>query len=256
MGAMMKHGDGTRLYALSLMRDGVDTPTVSAKTKVGQSLLRTWKRRYLDNGEEEKTAVAETVAALQSETALQEIAASEAEEAVAPVAQNSESVAPVLFQFTKEALLSFHPADAIYYAGVGLVCYAVTNTLPVVGWVFAVIWFSLSAIALQGVKTTRGAWVWLHILLLTLLEIGGAAVHLTWSNEALWSNVKALPFDIWENKYRNDLGEIVMLYGGETDRPFYVACGIAVVLFFGGVYAVLVGIQNKKTSFTAPQVGA
>jgi len=56
-----------------------------------------------------------------------------------------------------------------------------------------------------------------------------------------------LPLDIWANKYRNDLGEVVMLYGGsDVDKPFYIAVGVASVLFACAAYACIIALQGKR----------
>ena len=57
----------------------------------------------------------------------------------------------------------------------------------------------------------------------------------------------ALPLDIWVNKYRNDAGEMVLLYGGaDVDKPFYIAAGVAFVMLFCGIYVVAIAIQNSS----------
>jgi hypothetical protein len=147
----------------------------------------------------------------------------------------------------KSVVAKSHPAYLLYFASVGLACNAVANTLQGVGLPVAFIFGGAAFIALYGVATARGAWLWLNVAMMLFVEVVCAAVHLHWSNAALWANVNELPFNIWANKYRNDLGEVVMLYGGsDTDKPFLVACGIAVVLFVCSLFAGLTAYSNRE----------
>ena len=245
MGATMKHGEGTRLFALSLYRQGLDTPAISKKLKVNQNLLRTWKRRYLENGEEEKTAVAESVATLQNEEVLQEVVSSEAKEAVAPVAKRSYKA----FEL-----------EAIFYATSLTACYGFVTALPgVVGYSIAIVYALFCVNSLQMAKNAdipqtaeRGKnRVW-------ALEFVAGFAHYFTVNRALWSNLDALPFEV---KYvpkggmwvlNNGVAENGIWQGGEI--IFALAVIMAGLLSFAAIEAISTRLQlTKETSFTAPQ---
>lgn len=146
----------------------------------------------------------------------------------------------------KSIIANFHPAYLLYFASVGLACSAVAKTLHGVGLPLAFVFGGAAIVALYGVATARGAWLWLNVGMMLFCECVCALVHIQWSNAALWEQVQSLPLDIWPNKYRNDLGEVVMLYGGgDIDKPFLIACGIAVVLFVCSVFAGLTAYSRR-----------
>lgn len=140
----------------------------------------------------------------------------------------------------------FHPADLLYYSCVAISGAGIVGALHMVGYAVAGVLLCVAPIALHGVKTV-GGWAKLpHLLILAVVEIAGFLAHLSWANEALWRDVSRLPFQIWADAYRNNAGELVRLYGGpDTDKPFIVACGVAVVLFFVAVYVFGVAIQGQ-----------
>ncbi len=149
--------------------------------------------------------------------------------------------------FASEFARAFHVADLLYYSCVAIAGAGFVQALQVIGYAVAGIFFAVAVIALHFVKVRNG-WARLpHLLALALVEIGGFIAHLSWANGRLWSNVSALPLDIWLNKYKNDMGEVVMLYGGaDVDKPFYIAAGVAFVMLFCGVYVVAIAIQNSS----------
>lgn len=149
--------------------------------------------------------------------------------------------------FAAEFARAFHVADLLYYSCVAIAGAGFVQALQVIGYAVAGIFFAVAVIALHFVKVRNG-WARLpHLLALALVEIGGFIAHLSWANGRLWSNVSALPLDIWLNKYKNDMGEVVMLYGGaDVDKPFYIAAGVAFVMLFCGVYVVAIAIQNSS----------
>jgi hypothetical protein len=141
----------------------------------------------------------------------------------------------------------FHPADLLYYSCVAISGAGIVGALHVVGYAVAGVLFSVAPIALHGIKTV-GGWARLpHLLILTVVEIAGFLAHLSWVNEALWRDVSKLPFEIWQDAYRNNAGELVRLYGGpDLEKPFFVACSVSTVLFFVAVYVCWVAIQGQK----------
>lgn len=149
--------------------------------------------------------------------------------------------------FAREFARAFHVADLLYYSCVAIAGAGFVQALQVIGYAVAGIFFAVAAIALHFVKVRNG-WARLpHLMALALVEIGGFIAHLSWANGRLWINVSALPLDIWVNKYRNDAGEMVLLYGGaDVDKPFYIAAGVASVMLFCGVYVVAIAIQNSS----------
>ncbi len=141
----------------------------------------------------------------------------------------------------------FHPADLLYYSCVAISGAGIVGALHQVGYAVAAVLFCVAPIALHGIKTVGGWGRLPHLLILSVVEVAGFLAHLSWANEALWRDVSKLPFEIWADAYRNNAGEMVRLYGGpDTDKPFMIACGVAVVLFFVAVYVCWVAIQGQK----------
>lgn len=155
--------------------------------------------------------------------------------------------ASVLSTFAADFVANFHPADLLFYGVVLIGCNGITKALQPVGIFVAVALFGVATISLHGLKTLSG-WARLpHGVLMLVSEFAFFVSDLKWANEALWSNVKGLPLDIWANKYRNDLGEVVMLYGGsDVDKPFYIAVGVASVLAACAAYACIIALQGKR----------
>jgi len=148
--------------------------------------------------------------------------------------------------FAREFARAFHVADLLYYSCVAIAGAGFVQALQSIGYAVAGIFFAVAVIALHFVKVRNG-WARLpHLLALALVEVGGFIAHLSWANGRLWSNVSALPLDIWLNKYKNDMGEVVMLYGGaDVDKPFYIAAGVAFTMLCCGIYVVAIAIQNS-----------
>ena len=149
--------------------------------------------------------------------------------------------------FAREFARAFHVADLLYYSCVAIAGAGFVQALQSIGYAVAGIFFAVAVIALHFVKVRNG-WARLpHLMALALVEIGGFIAHLSWANGRLWSNVSALPLDIWVNKYRNDAGEMVLLYGGaDVDKPFYIAAGVAFTMLCCGIYIVAIAIQNSQ----------
>lgn len=238
-------------YAEILLKRGVPYDEILAEPSlqsVTREQLRLWKSRLKKDATPSAEIATKTAVATQDATAATEMQRGEATaETPAQPLENAPERA-VFVVFVKEALQNFHPADLLYYLGVAICCNAVANTLQGAGVFVAIIIGGVAFIALQGLKTETE---WRRRLKYTLafvgVELTAAISHVAWANEALWKNVRALPLDIWANKYRNDLGEVVMIYGGaDVETPFKIACGIAAVLFLSGVFAFFISISNGK----------
>jgi len=165
---------------------------------------------------------------------------------VPPVPQTTQQ--PEQIGFFRQVAQAFHPADLVYYACVWVACSALVGTLKAVAYPVAGVIAAVAFISLHGVKTSvtigkrRG-----HIAMLLFLEICFATLHYSWANNALWANARQLPFDIWANKYRDSTGELVHLWGGsDLDKPFYVACGIAVVMLVCSIYVFWIATGAAK----------
>lgn len=234
------YGEKQKAYALALLAKGSLTRAeISAETGIKKSTLGAMKC----NAKKAKNKnVATAATPLQRETAT-------AERQVQP-AENAQGAA-VLRVFLKNAVANFHPADLLYYTGVALACAALVATLQGVGYPVAGCIALVAAIALQGVKTSQGVERVVYAAFALLFEAACFLVHIAWANAALWRNVKALPFDIWQTQYFSaDMGKMVDVWQGQTAWPGYCAIGVAVVLFVCSLFAFWIavsgGIQNKK----------
>lgn len=158
-----------------------------------------------------------------------------------PVSKPLQSVS-----FWREWLDTFHPADLLYYLAVALAAAGIVQALHLVGYPVAVLFCSGAFIALHGIKTCRG-WKRLpHFAIMSVIEGGSFTAHTVWANTALWGGVKGLPLDIWENKYRNDMGEIVYLYGGnDVAVPGTIAIGIASFMLAFTLYVCWLAVQKQ-----------
>lgn len=167
-----------------------------------------------------------------------------------PVIQKNAPATSVFADFVAEWRKYFHPIDLLFYLSALVGCAGVLNALKsveVVNTLVAFVLFGIAFVALHGLKTFRGLKRAPHFLAMLFAEVTFFCSDVFWANKALWSNVKDLPLDVWLNKYRNDLGEVVMLYGGsDTDKPFLIACGIATILFGCAAYACAIALQSKK----------
>lgn len=240
MGATMQHGEGTRLFALDLMRKGVGSSAISKKLNVNENTLRAWKSRYLENGDEGKEGAETSVAPLQNEESVAEIVATETKEAIAPVA--------------KQSYKAFE-LEAIFYATSLTACYGFVTALPgVVGYSIAIVYALFCVNSLQMAKNAdipetaeRGKnRVW-------ALEFVAGFAHYFTVNRALWSNLDALPFEV---KYvpkggtwimNNGVMENGVWSGGEI--VFALAVIMAALLSFAAIEAVSTRLQlTKETS--------
>lgn len=225
-------------------RQITDTPSLS---HIPDNLLRTWRKRMNDatqgatpaNPKNEKVATDATQSAT---VATPEI----------PVQRDGETAkTPVKTQvepgFWKRCVANFHPADLVYYTCVAIALHPIVATLHSIGKPVAAIVASVAFVALQGIKSETGWKRATHLALFGFFEVVFFLLHFSWANNALWANVAGLPFDIWPNKYRDGTGAIVHLYGGsDLDKPFYVAIGIAVVMFVSSLYVVAIAVQAAK----------
>lgn len=236
----MKPGIAQRQYAKLLIERGVpyaDIIADSALQGFNRATLRSMRLRH------ERKASATN---LQPETA---IATDTQRDATPATPEQPAENAPKTAQkpgFAREFAKAFHPADLLYYCCVAIAGAGFVQALQAIGYAVAGIFFCVAVLALHFVKVRNGLARLPHLLALALVEIGGFVAHLSWANGRLWSNIQSLPLDIWVNKYRNDLGEVVMLYGGtDVDKPFYIAACVAAVMLFCGVYVVAIAIQNS-----------
>lgn len=148
-------------------------------------------------------------------------------------------------QFFSEFFAAFHPADLVFYGVVGIGCFGVSGTLPGVGIVIAILWFAVAALALHRCKVF--ARVGDFVFLVFIEVVVGSISHVAWANKALWDNVTSLPITVYINRFIDGANQVVLLWQGETEIPFYVACYVAFVLVSFGGYAVAVSVlANRK----------
>jgi len=239
MKASPTYGPAAKNHALTLLSQGWTAEQIRAVdvcSDIPSETLRSWKHRM-----ESKANATKPQHKAASETAVQRDATPATAEQPAENAPKTDKKAGFLREFGR----AFHPADLLYYCCVAIAGAGFVQALQAIGYAVAGIFFCVALLALHFVKVRNG-WARLpHLLALALVEIGGFVAHLSWANGRLWSNIQSLPLDIWVNKYRNDMGEVVMLYGGtDVDKPFYIAAAISGVMLFCGVYVVTIAIQN------------
>lgn len=252
----MKQQTAQGRYAKMLLERGVSYDEIkndSAMAGFNPATLRTIAKRVRDAKETNETRnetrreTSETVNET-AKTALPENALAATENAVSPVSETRNDT-PILFDFLKTAFQNFHPADALYFGSVALACNGIASALHGVGIWVSVFYFAVAFVALQGVKTTTGAWRYLHVAVLLVVEVlvGGAA-HIMWANEALWANVEALPFDIYRAEFWSaDAGKMKIIWAGSQVKWVgYTAIGAAAFLVSAGFYACLIALSNKK----------
>ena len=235
-----KPGAAKRQYAKLLIERGVPYAEILADSALqgfNPATLRSMRLRHERKANATKPQPENVTATQMQHTATPTNAEQPAE---------NEPKQPKKAGFAREFARAFHVADLLYYSCVAIAGAGFVQALQSIGYAVAGIFFAVAVIALHFVKVRNG-WARLpHLLALALVEIGGFIAHLSWANGRLWSNVSALPLDIWLNKYKNDMGEVVMLYGGaDVDKPFYIAAGVASVMLFCGVYVVAIAIQNS-----------
>lgn len=145
---------------------------------------------------------------------------------------------------------TFHPVDLLFYASALVGCNGVSvalKSVEPVNYIVASVLFGVAFIALQELKSGNDWKRIFHVIALAFAEFAFCISDVYWANKALWAGVASLPVDVWVNKYRNDVGELVMLYGGpDVDKPFYIACGVAIILFSCAVYACAIALQQGK----------
>ena len=235
-----KPGAAKRQYAKLLIERGVPYAEILADSALqgfNPATLRSMRLRHERKANATKPQPENVTATQMQHTATPTNAEQPAE---------NEPKQPKKAGFAREFARAFHVADLLYYSCVAIAGAGFVQALQSIGYAVAGIFFAVAVIALHFVKVRNG-WARLpHLLALALVQIGGFIAHLSWANGRLWSNVSALPLDIWLNKYKNDMGEVVMLYGGaDVDKPFYIAAGVASVMLFCGVYVVAIAIQNS-----------
>ncbi len=173
------------------------------------------------------------------------------ENSVAPVAPDVAGVAKgVAETFFGAFTRTFYAADLIYYVGVLIACAGIVQSLPVVGYAVSFVYFAGAVIALVNIKTRRGFLALLpHFLMLAFVEAVGFVGHTIWANNALWSNIKALPLSIYVEKMQNGAKEWIPFYmGADVGMPFKMAVGVAVVMLVSAVYVCTVSVQNSSKS--------
>lgn len=242
----MKKETSDRLqYAKLLLSRGMNIDEVlkdSVFSDLNPSTRRSWKKRLSATLATPKNGKVETLATQNETGATPGISVQHSEETTKTPEKTQ--VEP---GFLANCVSNFHPADLIYYGCLFIACNAITGALHGIGYAVAVIVAAVSFVALQGVKSETGWRRGGHIALLAFFEVVFFALHWWWANNALWSNVAGLPFDIWANKYRDSTGELVHLYGGsDLDKPFLVAVGVAVIMLVCTVYVVWISIQAAK----------
>lgn len=228
------HGEKQREYARMLLEQGVTYAEIlkdSALQGFNPATLRSLKSRM-----DAKKSATKTAQQKQDATQAQQGATG----CNAPKNEEKQPKKPNFFNV-------FHPADLLYYSCVAISGAGIVGALHQVGIAVAAVLFCVAPIALHGIKTVGGWGRLPHLLILAVVEMAGFLAHLSWANEALWRDVSKLPFEIWADAYRNNVGEKVMLYQGpDLEKPFYVACSVSTVLFFVAVYVCWVAIQGQK----------
>ena len=242
---MKKQLEGRLQYARLLMGRGMNIDEVlkdSVFSDLNPSTRRSWKKRLSETVATQKKEKVATLEMQNATDATHETTVQRSEETTKTAAETQ--VEP---RFWKKCVANRHPADLVYYTCVAIALHPVVATLQGVGKPVAGIIASVAFVALQGIKSETGIRRFLHLALFGFFEVVFFLLHFSWANNALWANVAGLPFDIWPNKYRDATGEIVHLYGGsDLDKPFYVAIGIAVVMFVSSLYVVAIAIQAAK----------
>lgn len=246
----MKKAISDRLqFAKLLQSQGVSVDEIlsdSVFADLNPNTRRTWRRRLIETAKPKIETQNETPALPVSKVETPETVNETLRNAPGKPAQRS-----AIAVFVCKTAKNFHPADLLFYAAVSVGCSGVSTALQSVGAVSMIvscILFGVSFIALQGLKTAEG-WIEkvFHGGFMLFVESVFFCSDLYWANKALWANVHNLPLDIWPNKYRDAAGDLVFLYGGsDIDKPFYIACGVAFVLFSAGAYACIIALQGRK----------
>ena len=114
------------------------------------------------------------------------------------------------------------------------------GTLPGIGIVIAALWFAVASLALHRCKTI--ARIGDFVFLVFIEIIVGSLSHIAWANKLIWENVKSLPIEVYINRFRDGDNQLVLLWQGDVEIPFYVACYVAFMLISFGGYAVAVSV--------------
>lgn len=232
------YGPAAKRHAITLLSQGWTAEQireVEVCADIPAETLRSWKYRM-----QQQTSKTETV------KQKNETPETESETVATPATAQNSAEKPAFVRFIGDFTRNFHPIDILFYASISIGFQGVASALHPVGVYVAAILVGVAVIALHGLKTLRGLQRIWHAVAMLFAEASFFASDVVWSNKALWSNISALPFDIWVNKYRNDAGELVLLYGGsDTDKPFYLACAVAFVLFFSALYACIIALQKE-----------
>lgn len=169
---------------------------------------------------------------------------------VKPVIHKNAPVTSVFADFVAEWSRSFHPIDLLFYLSALVGCAGVLNALKsveIINALVAFVLFGIAFVALHGLKTLHGLKRAPHFLAMLFAEITFFCSDVFWANKALWSNVSNLPLDIRLTEFWSaDAGKMKIIWLGQTAFPFYIACGIATILFGCAAYACAIALQSKK----------
>lgn len=239
----MKPGTAQRQYAKLLIERGVpyaDILADSALEGFNRATLRSMRLRH-----ERKANATKSQPVAASETELQR----DATPATADQPVENPPKPAQKAGFGREFAKAFHPADLLYYYCVAISCAGIVQTLQVVGYAVASVFFTVAVLALHFVKVCNG-WARVpHLFILAMVEAGVFVSDYSLANKILWANVASLPIQVYVEKYQNGAGELVAFYAGpDTAVPSYIAAGVAAVMLFCGVYVVAIAIQNSQKS--------
>lgn len=167
-----------------------------------------------------------------------------------PNIQKNAAATSVFADFVAEWRKSFHPIDLLFYLSAFVGCAGIVNALKsveIVNALVAFVLFGIAFVALHGLKTLRGLKRLPHILAMLFAEVTFFCSDVFWANTALWGNVSNLPLDIRLTEFWSaDAGKMKIIWLGQTEIPFYIACGIATILFGCAAYACAIAVQSKK----------
>lgn len=167
------------------------------------------------------------------------------EPVLAPVSEKIKGRQSASGQFFSEFCDAFHPSDLVFYGVVGIGCFGVSGTLPGVGIVIAALWMIVAVLVLHRCKVFSRIGDFIFLAFIEIVV--GSLSHIAWANKALWENVKSLPITVYVNRFRDGDNQLVLLWQGETELPFYIACYVAFILVAFGGYAVAVSVlANRK----------
>ena len=234
-------GKDTRRYALVLLGRGLSYSEIAAETGIAVETLRVMKNRM-------KTDKNRTLQGITPD--------------VTTVVTQPESVTSVTEQPAhvtgKRYKTPFHIAalEAAYYVTVASACYGFTLSMPgFIGGSFAVVYGLLSFAALQMVKDSSipKTAEYGRNLVYILEVIACVFAHYYTINRALWSNLKALPFEVaylpkggvWELDYS---GNRVNGYWQNGEVVFNLACVLAAIL--GGLAVAAIALRLELTKET------